>query len=730
MVFLIYSKLFVIIEEQSMENNIMMLRQAKDTMDTNMIEFVQIVSQREKNQRLNPYSLNPEGFSGYQSMSEIENHIKANMLIRELGIFIKGKKEIYTSRGVYTVDSFYKDYFNYSKWSHEDFIKTLNTIETPYLRHSEEVAVNSYYNKINIVTLMFPYSIYNPFATAIFIIDEKNIINMVKNSMQDDTEFFYITDGNGKVIASSKNIEADKIIEQYLLKYKSDKNREGYYFLEDKNNNQYMVSYVKSNINNWNYIIITPKEKILFRVYNARIITIYAVIIIFLSGAAMIYFMMRINYNPLKIIRRNLELFLAGDYTNEDDVNLIKSTISKMITDNDRLKNKIERNKKLVRDQFLMRLLEGMPDDKNNLDVSMVDCGVILGYTLFGVAAVTWNENVNSVTADIIEVFEKVSNQDLAVYGVNVLSTNSVVLILNYNSEPYEDPTNRIIDCLNPVKKTCKEQHGITITIGIGNMYNDMAYISKSYIEACSSLDYRLVKGNGCTIFFNEIGNHITQILWYPGDMIGELVKLLKQGNSESVTNLLKEIFESLIRENIPLYLARCYCFDIINSVIKVMYDLNISFNSITEGKPDILNIVKFDTIYQLNNMIENLCISVCNYIRTTRESGNLGLKDEVEQYILANFKDANFSIKNLSKSLGLNQSYLSRYYKDQTGLSIIDYVTALRMKEIKQLLGSTDKNVKEIVKDAGYVDLSNFNRRFRELEGISPLEYRKLVKK
>ena len=76
----------------------------------------------------------------------------------------------------------------------------------------------------------------------------------------------------------------------------------------------------------------------------------------------------------------------------------------------------------------------------------------------------------------------------------------------------------------------------------------------------------------------------------------------------------------------------------------------------------------------------------------------------------------------------GMSQSYLSRFFKNQTGQTLSEYQLKLRMEKAKHYLRSTNEPIKNIVSKIGYCSESSFVRLFRETEGITPGEFRKLA--
>ena len=98
----------------------------------------------------------------------------------------------------------------------------------------------------------------------------------------------------------------------------------------------------------------------------------------------------------------------------------------------------------------------------------------------------------------------------------------------------------------------------------------------------------------------------------------------------------------------------------------------------------------------------------------------------KIRNYIHANCFDCSFSLQDAAESVSMTVSRLSSFYKKMTGTYLVDYVSSIRLTKARQLLEKTDMPIKEISLQVGYSNPSSFIRRFRQMTGMSPGDYRR----
>jgi AraC-like DNA-binding protein len=83
-------------------------------------------------------------------------------------------------------------------------------------------------------------------------------------------------------------------------------------------------------------------------------------------------------------------------------------------------------------------------------------------------------------------------------------------------------------------------------------------------------------------------------------------------------------------------------------------------------------------------------------------------------------------SAAEIAAELGMSESRFSRFFRRATGNTFTDFVNRIRVNRAGQLLMETDRLVTHICYEVGFNNVANFNRRFLEVKGVTPSEFRR----
>lgn len=125
-----------------------------------------------------------------------------------------------------------------------------------------------------------------------------------------------------------------------------------------------------------------------------------------------------------------------------------------------------------------------------------------------------------------------------------------------------------------------------------------------------------------------------------------------------------------------------------------------------------------------------SLCKRLVKLVHQKNYSENHRLIEKAKHYIGENYSDANLSLEQVSSHVGVSKSYFCSLFHKFEGMTFKAYLMELRMRHARRLLAFSEKKIYEISCEVGCSDSAYFNRMFKRVTGMTPLQYRNSGKK
>ncbi|WP_428231215.1 AraC family transcriptional regulator [Flavobacterium sp.] len=116
------------------------------------------------------------------------------------------------------------------------------------------------------------------------------------------------------------------------------------------------------------------------------------------------------------------------------------------------------------------------------------------------------------------------------------------------------------------------------------------------------------------------------------------------------------------------------------------------------------------------------------NHLYDKKITDNEGKRMQtVFEHVMTNFQK-NINLDEIASIANMTKNAFCRYFKVRTNKSFFQFLIEIRIEHASKLLANNDElSVLEIAELCGFNNISNFNRKFKELKQTSPLQYRKL---
>ncbi|MGN0348295.1 MAG: helix-turn-helix transcriptional regulator [Roseburia sp.] len=122
--------------------------------------------------------------------------------------------------------------------------------------------------------------------------------------------------------------------------------------------------------------------------------------------------------------------------------------------------------------------------------------------------------------------------------------------------------------------------------------------------------------------------------------------------------------------------------------------------------------------------MIRKYCLLVQNYSRRPYSS----LVRNCLDYIDFHYENK-LSLNSLASMCSVSSSYLSSLFKKEVNMTLTDYINTTRIRQSLILLNSTSLSIQEIAAQCGFSDSNYFTRIFKRFQGLSPKNYRDVIR-
>lgn len=204
-----------------------------------------------------------------------------------------------------------------------------------------------------------------------------------------------------------------------------------------------------------------------------------------------------------------------------------------------------------------------------------------------------------------------------------------------------------------------------------------------------------------------------------------ELELFLENGNLAGMLKITDQFLISLDRQQITSEaLLKTLKYDIHQMIFASLRKEQIDAHRVMTSSD--LSALEQDAVHSVQNMRRYLVQLFCRAIDSGRFSqDSRSVSERLMQYVQEHIGD-NITRADLASYVFLNEDYLARVFKQETGISIGNYILSQKMERARIMLAATDKSVNVIARELGYDSTSYFAKMFRRVWKMTPVEYRK----
>jgi two-component system response regulator YesN len=712
--FFVYHYFVVLLQTQVLQSNRGMLEQVRDTMDSQLAQMRNISIQLSLKREFDSEQLG-QAYLIYKAKERISMYSEANSFFTEVVYKARGLTMLISSKSTYLLPVFYNIYLN-GYLDYGQYEKLLDSDEIKVQVANSSLGTEGTARDERYITYAVPVpeigSSKNNKGTLLYLIKEKEIKRLLQPFLPYKKSNVYIMDDKGQLITSL--FDTMRLPEEILH------SRPEVSEIQEWDEELYYVSRVTSPSTGWTYITVVSEKQLMRSVNEVKTKAIIALVLILVLGCTIIYVNMHVHYNPL----RKLILFVdtklqLSERSSRQGLDKLESAFDYMSHRSLILESEMQISRPALQQQLLSKLLQGQIGDREEFREKGLVLGIQLLMDNYRVICMQAHlEGTDSlIDRQLRELWRTIMPDEVELYGIDTIQPNQWVWVQSFSPE--------FSEAWSEWHAKLTEKTGISWTVGVGEPFNDLSMLPKSYIGAISALQYRLILGSDRVILPEQMNSEIQKYSWHPTRELEMLAFYLHDYDMDNAEQLLRQISENVRSRSSSLLSAKYIYFDLLNTLVKTAAEAGAARGMVV-SYPDIIELTRCTSYQQMNAIVRATLEQISPmFTKEKTEDENLLLK-QILELLYTRYPDPQFSIQGMSSQFTQSISYLTRYFKEHTGRTISEYLHAIRIDEAKRLLSESDLTVAQIVQQIGYSDPSSFIRKFKAEVQLTPGEYRK----
>lgn len=715
--FVVYNVFVNKLQEETISGNVNTLDKIRYAVDDQMKRVNDTTYQLMlEDNRLSQFKVSDDqGYKAWGITSELKRYQKMNPFVQEIWLYYPGDPSVYTSSGAYSLTHLTEYVYRFAEWSSGQLKHDLSQLSaTTIIPSMLDKKEQERYVVVMVPVLPFEHK---PYATVVHMIKQKSLERLLSSHMPTGSSTWVLDQDNRVIAGQGEAIELRTEEVEALAAGETDSVARRVTLGTD----EYYWFMVPSKQTGWKYVTLLPVKLIMGKVEQSKTLFIYGLATVLVAGAAFIYFSMRWNYRPIRQLKLVADQILPAKERPLNELEAVRHAISSLAQQNKQLDERVRSRSAAAKKHLLLAVVKGDITSAEELQRCEEEAGLALSGSRFRAALVQLSEAKEQGGEMPLETLESLLPAGLKGYGTEHVDKNKFIFLMATDGLDAQ----AFMERMSAFRTAIRLAAGRAVTIGVGRE-EELLDIPHSYLEANTASDYRFIQGIDRVIDFADIppSSHSAEDR-YPHAEMEALRQSIRKGSAAKVESALSAMLSFIRAAQPPLLVARGLCLDIIWTVNRAWSELGLRDES-PSGYLDVFTLERLDTIDDFEQLIKSVCIDLCHAFGGGKESEPAVRSiEQMLEYIRSHCCRCDFSFQHMADHFHMALPNLSQFFKDQTGQTLIDYTTKLRMDMAKRLLVENDLPLKSIAEEVGYYNVSSFIRRFKQLVGMTPGEYR-----
>lgn len=484
----------------------------------------------------------------------------------------------------------------------------------------------------------------------------------------------------------------------------------------DKTDYYYSKSYSESL--RWTFVYMQPYVKMVGTADLLGNVLRSTIILVVVLALALAGFFTISLYKPLgSLVALVRKQSAVKNGKGNDEYSFIGSAVNALFHENHTLQSRYELAYPYLKQHSVQELLGGNVWDPEKWQSIIELLGVEFHEPYFAVAVMDFeNTQLNESLAQEIEVLMAERSSACLLSAINNCQL-AVVINTGLGNDGVHALFGDIQRELNA--------RGIELTISYTTACTGLNMLSLAYQEALRQLKNKFYLGKNRLISSDTFSGTEESKAHSDKRLQEELLDGIRSQDMKKALEILAAFMNTIARQAQSIAYIKYLCFQVSSGLRESIMEVGGRLEAETEPEQIWDAIDRADTLQELETFLQQFLQQCMTAAAGIKQKQHMELAAKAMEYIRGHYHQ-DLSIKDIAASVYLSPGYLSTIFKSETGLTVMDYLTRIRMEAAKELLHNGEIKISDIAQAIGYNNPQSFIRFFKKAYQMTPMEYRR----
>ncbi|MCM8901461.1 AraC family transcriptional regulator [Caldicoprobacter algeriensis] len=234
----------------------------------------------------------------------------------------------------------------------------------------------------------------------------------------------------------------------------------------------------------------------------------------------------------------------------------------------------------------------------------------------------------------------------------------------------------------------------------------------------------KVIWANGLPDVPRDIGMEQEVELRY-ADLQAGITRFVLSGDEHGIGEYLEQYFDNLpAKVKNSQKLIQNLCLRILEIGERLLAERNECLSDVFGDRVTMLEeLLSFETFLDVKSWVISRMKELAMYMHRKSADRNSRVVKKIIDIINERYFE-DLTVELLSQEVYLSPNYIRKIFKNETGQTILEYLTQVRMKKAAEMMKDPSLKISDISRKVGYGSVSYFGQIFKQYFGVSPKEY------